>query len=297
MKQRVVVTGKSGQVVSAMHEALAGSQDFELICLGRPEVDFGDLAGIEEKIEVLKPHFVVNAAAHTAVDKAEDEPDLAMRVNADAAGAVARGAARVKAPIIQISTDYVFDGTKAAPYVEDDAVGPIGAYGRSKLAGERAVADANPDHLILRTSWVYSSFGANFVKTMLRYGAERDVMKVVNDQHGNPTAAHDVAAGILAIITQLRSGNRSSLGEVFHFSGQGDTTWFGFAEEIFAQSGRLGGPEPTVEPIASDAFPTKAKRPANSRLDCTKFQAQFGYRIPDWRVSLDVVLRQLLKVN
>ncbi|MGL4489555.1 MAG: dTDP-4-dehydrorhamnose reductase [Rhizobiaceae bacterium] len=294
-RKRALVTGKAGQVVNAINVALAGSQDFELVLLGRPEVDFAHADGIAAKVAALKPDYVVNAAAYTAVDKAEDEPDLAMQVNAMAAGAVAQGAAIAGAPVIQISTDYVFDGTKDAPYNEGDAVGPIGSYGRSKLAGEQAVAHANSDHVIMRTSWVYSSFGANFVKTMLRYGAERDVMKVVSDQHGNPTAAHDIAHGILAMIHQLESGNRSSLGHVFHFAGKGDTTWFGFAEGIFEESASLGGPHVRVEAIATSEFPTKAKRPANSRLDCRKFEAQFGYKIADWRTSLRHVLGQLIE--
>ncbi len=293
MRAKILFTGKTGQVVSAFQAALSGSQEFDLICLGRPEVDFDSLAGIEEKIADARPDFVVNAAAYTAVDKAEDEPDVAMRVNSDAAGAVARGAARAGAAVIQISTDYVFDGAKEGAYLEHDKVGPVSAYGRSKLAGERVVAVANPAHIIMRTSWVYSPYGANFVKTMLRYGAERDVMRVVNDQHGNPTAAHDIVYGILAVIRQLQSGNRSSLGEVFHFAGQGDTTWFEFAKAIFDESAKLGGPNPRVEPIASSEFVTKAKRPANSRLDCTKFQAQFDYEIAEWRTSLRAVLKKL----
>lgn len=294
MRKRILITGKSGQVVRAFQAALSGSQAFEFVCLGRPEIDFFETSAIEAQIELSRPDYVINAAAYTAVDKAEDEPDLAMKVNADAAGAVARGAASAGAPVIQISSDYVFDGTKTGSYREDDLVKPIGVYGQSKLAGELAVAAAHPAHIILRTSWVYSPYGANFVKTMLRYGAERAVMKVVNDQHGNPTAAHDIVNGILAMIRQLDGGDHSALGEIFHFAGQGDTTWFGFAEAIFATSARMGGPGPRVEAISSAEFPTKAKRPANSRLDCSKFQAQFGYTISDWHTSLRLVLGQLI---
>lgn len=295
MRKRVVVTGKSGQVVSALKAVLEQSTEFELICLGRPELDFENLDGIEALIEAARPDYVVNAAAYTAVDKAEDEPEGAIRVNAEAAGAVARGAAKVSAPVIQISTDYVFDGSKDSAYHEDDRVGPIGSYGRSKLFGEEAVAAANPRHIIMRTSWVYSPYGANFVKTMLRYGAERDVMKVVNDQHGNPTSAHDIAHGVVAVLRQLERGDHSSLGQIFHFAGQGDTTWFGFAQAIFEHSAGLGGPTPSVEPIKSGEFVTKAKRPVNSRLNCTKFQEQFDFAIPQWPISLRTVLTQLLK--
>jgi dTDP-4-dehydrorhamnose reductase len=294
LRTRLLVTGKAGQVVSSIKAALDARDEFELVCLGRPEVDFDRPDEVEALVAAVRPDFVINAAAYTAVDKAEDEPDAATRVNGDAAGAVARGAAKAGASVIQISTDYVFDGTKDGPYVEDDAVGPIGAYGQSKLAGERAVMAATPDHIILRTSWVYSPFGANFVKTMLRYGAERPVMKVVSDQHGNPTAAHDIADGILAMIRNLQSGDSSSLGNVFHFAGQGDTTWFGFAEAIFIESAQLGGPSPKVEAIASGEFVTKAKRPANSRLDCGKFEAQFGYKIAPWRASLSKVVKSLV---
>jgi dTDP-4-dehydrorhamnose reductase len=294
LRKRLLVTGKAGQVVSSIKAGLDVRDEFELVCLGRPEIDFDRPDEVEALVAAARPDFVINAAAYTAVDKAEDEPDAATRVNGDAAGAVARGAAKAGAPVIQISTDYVFDGTKDGPYVEDDAVGPIGAYGQSKLAGERAVMAATPDHIILRTSWVYSPFGANFVKTMLRYGAERSVMKVVSDQHGNPTAAHDIADGILAMIRNLQSGDRSSLGNVFHFAGQGDTTWFGFAEAIFVESAQLGGPSPKVEAIASGEFATKARRPANSRLDCGKFEAQFGYKIAPWRDSLSKVVKSLV---
>jgi dTDP-4-dehydrorhamnose reductase len=294
LRKRVVVTGKSGQVVSALQAVLEQSTEFELICLGRPELEFENLDGIEAQIVAARPDYVVNAAAYTAVDKAEDEAELAIRVNAEAAGAVARGAAKVGAPVIQISTDYVFDGSKDGAYNEGDIVGPIGSYGRSKLLGEKEVAAANPHHIIIRTSWVYSPYGANFVKTMLRYGAERDVMKVVDDQHGNPTSAHDIADGIVAAMRQMAHGEHSGLGQIYHFAGQGDTTWFNFAQAIFDESAMLGGPKPVVEPIKSGEFATKAKRPENSRLNCAKFQAQFAHTIPAWRTSLHAVMKQLL---
>ncbi len=294
MRKRVVVTGKSGQVVRALQAVLARSTEFELICLGRPELDFENLDSVEAKIAAAGPHYVVNAAAYTAVDKAEDEPDVAIRVNCQAAGAVALGAAKIGAPIIQVSTDYVFDGAKDGAYLEDDAVRPIGSYGRSKLLGEQAVAAANQRHIIMRTSWVYSPYGANFVKTMLRYGAERGVMKVVDDQHGNPTSAHDIANGIVAVLRQFERHDHSAFGKIFHFAGQGDTTWFHFAEAIFEESALLGGPNASVLPISIEEFVTKAKRPANSRLNCAKFQEQFDVEIPQWRSSLRAVLTQLL---
>jgi dTDP-4-dehydrorhamnose reductase len=293
-KKRILITGKTGQIACTMQEALAGNSEFDLICLGRPEVDFIDANGIETLIETLRPHFVVNAAAYTAVDRAEDEPELALQINAHAAAAVARGAAKVGAPVFQISTDYVFDGSLMRPYREDDAVDPINEYGRSKLAGERTVAAAHVQHIILRTSWIYSPYGANFVKTMLKYGAEQDVLKVVNDQYGNPTAAHEIVKGLMAIICQLKGGDGSALGQTFHFAGHGDTTWCGFAEAIFELSAKLGGPRVHIEAITSSEFPTKAKRPANSRLDCTKFQKQFNYHTPYWQSALRVVLKRLI---
>jgi dTDP-4-dehydrorhamnose reductase len=230
---------------------------------------------------------IVNAAAHTAVDQAEAEPELAERINGAGAGAIAAAAARLGVPVIQLSTDYVFDGAKPAPYVESDAVGPVGAYGRSKLAGERAVAAANPDHVILRTAWVYAPQGKNFVRTMLRLAASRPELSVVADQHGCPSYAPDIADAVIAVARRLRSEpDNPALRGVFHLSGTGHTDWASFAAAIFAASAHRGGPSAKVRRIATMDYPTPAKRPANSRLDCGKLKAAYGIAMPPWRDAL-----------
>jgi dTDP-4-dehydrorhamnose reductase len=289
MVKKVLITGKNGQVVSALRTL--SNPNFELICVSRPELDLQNLDNFDTIITAIKPDFIINAAAYTFVDKAEDEPELAFKINGLSAGIIAKSAAKIGVPIIHISTDYVFDGQKPTTYNERDRVNPMNVYGASKLLGETKVQNNNLNHIILRTSWVYSPFGSNFVKTMLKYGAEREVLKVVNDQFGNPTSAFEIANAMFAILEQLSSGNLSSLGETFHFSGNTDTSWCGFAQEIFKQSQQLGGPNPIIEPISSDAFPTKVKRPKNSRLDCTKFEKQFNFQ----RDSLDTSLGKIIK--
>jgi dTDP-4-dehydrorhamnose reductase len=236
---------------------------------------------------------VVNAAAYTVVDQAEDEPDVAHAVNALSAGEIARAAAGAALPVIQISTDYVFDGTKTSPYVETDATGPKGAYGASKLAGEHGVAAANARHIIMRTAWVYSPFGKNFVRTMLKLAETRDELRVVGDQQGNPTSAHDIADAVLAVTAHIEAGGFDAWG-VFHFAGTGDTHWAGFAEEVFRQSAALGGPSALVTPITTAEYPTKATRPANSRLDCSRSAKVFGHSAPQWPDSLARVIARLL---
>ncbi len=284
---RLVVTGLTGQVVSALVERGADDADLVVLPLGRPQLDLANPSDVETVLRALKPDAVVSAAAYTAVDKAETETDLAMQVNGAGAGAVAAAAAALGVPVVHLSTDYVFDGAKPAPYVETDPVAPVSAYGRSKLAGEQAVAAAQPDHAILRTSWVYAAEGKNFVRTMLRLAADRPEVSVVADQQGAPSYAPDIAAAVVQIVRNLiAEPARRDLRGVFHMSGGGETTWAGFAEEIFRQSAARGGPSAAVRPITTADYPTPAARPANSRLDCTKLKAAHAVALPGWREAL-----------
>ena len=278
---RILVTGRTGQLAASLAEVAAERPDVELIFLGRPEFDMENTASIGEQIDARRPDLVINAAAYTVVDKAETEPERAFAINRDGAAAAARAADRLGALFIHISTDYVFDGQKAEPYVEMDETGPLNVYGRSKLEGERAVLDEHPQALILRTSWVFSPFGSNFLKTMLKVGAERPVLRVVSDQIGNPTSAPDLAAAILEISPALRSGP----GGLYHLTGEGSTSWHGFADFIFQESAGRGGPSPTLEAICSFDYKTAAARPANSRLDCTAFASRFGVKLRPWTES------------
>ncbi|UHD47690.1 dTDP-4-dehydrorhamnose reductase [Aureimonas altamirensis] len=281
---KLLVTGRDGQVAQAL--LTRQTDDLQIEALGRPTLDLTDPSSIHRAIAAFRPDVIVNAAAYTAVDKAESEEETAFAVNATGAGNVAAAAAAAGLPIIHISTDYVFPGDKATPYVETDPTGPQGAYGRSKLAGEAAVAAANPRHVILRTAWVYGPYGNNFLKTMLRLAETRDTLRVVADQHGTPTFAPDIAEGILAVAERLVSDAKAPAG-VFHMVSAGETTWAGFAEEIFRQSAALGGAAATVEPIGTSEYPTPARRPANSRLDTNLFIRTFGYRLPKWQSGIE----------
>jgi dTDP-4-dehydrorhamnose reductase len=289
---RLVVTGRDGQVAASLLEAGQAAAGVEVIAIGRPQLDLARPDTVIEAIAAAKPDIVVSAAAYTAVDQAEDEPDLAFAVNAVGAGKVAQAASRLGVPVIHLSTDYVFDGTKDAAYVETDATAPRSVYGASKLAGEQAVASANPHHLILRTAWVYSPFGKNFVKTMLRLAADRDEIAVVADQWGNPTSALDIADAILHAAARLHEGAGTS--GIYHLAGTGEANWSGFARHILDTSRVLGGPWARVRDIATMDYPTKARRPANSRLSSAKFAEAFGWNAPDWRQSTEAVVRRLL---
>lgn len=292
---RILVTGREGQVVSALAEEAAGF-GHEIVRLGRPDFDLARPDGMRAALEKHRPDIVVSAAAYTAVDQAETEPELAMAVNGTAPGVIAGAAAEFGLPIVHLSTDYVFDGLKPTPYLETDPTGPQGAYGRTKLAGEAAVAAANPRHVILRTAWVYAHGGKNFVRTMLRLAADRPELRVVSDQLGCPTYATDLARAILALAGQLPARPAGDAGYgVFHASGTGDTSWAGFASAIFALSAAQGGPAARVIPIATADYPTPARRPANSRLDCNKLHAIYGLRQPHWHDGLQRCLAQLVE--
>ncbi|NMN03197.1 MULTISPECIES: dTDP-4-dehydrorhamnose reductase [unclassified Novosphingobium] len=292
---RIAVTGRSGQVVTSLIErgAVAGH---EIVPLGRPELDLGDPDSVHHTIAACAPDLVVSAAAYTAVDKAESEPELAFAVNAQGAGAVARAAAACNAPVIHLSTDYVFDGLLGRPYAEGDPTGPTGVYGASKLAGETAVLDGHPGQAtVLRVAWVYSPFGGNFVKTMLRLAADRDEIGVVADQIGNPTSALDIADGVLTVADNLVRRADPGLRGVFHMTAAGEASWAEFAEAIFAASPPLDGPQARVRPIATQDYPTPARRPANSRLDSRLLAQVHGVALPSWRDSMNTVVGRLLR--
>ncbi|WP_421402701.1 dTDP-4-dehydrorhamnose reductase [Agrobacterium fabrum] len=288
---RLAVTGKNGQVVSALL-ALA-SDELEIVALGRPEVDLAQPETVLRALREAKPDVVVSAAAYTAVDNAESEPDLAFAVNRDGAGAVARAAMELGVPLIHLSTDYVFDGTKTTAYVETDLTGPTSVYGRSKLEGEKAVAENTPNHAILRTAWVYSEYGNNFVKTMLRLGESRDEINVVADQLGCPTSANDIAVAIIEIARRLSDDLSVRLRGIFHLSGTGETNWANFATQIFKFSAEDGGKSIIVNNITTAQYPTPARRPANSRLDCSKLEEVYGIKLPTWQTSTRAVVTAL----
>jgi dTDP-4-dehydrorhamnose reductase len=295
---RVLVTGTQGQVARALlahdGEALAGGR-VAVRALGRPDLDLADAACVERALAGAACDVIVNAAAYTAVDRAEGEPDLALAVNGAGAGAVARAAALLGVPVIQLSTDYVFSGDLDRPYREDDPTGPVGAYGRSKLAGEIAVARAGPDHAILRTAWVHGPHGHNFVRTMLRLAATRDEVRVVADQWGAPTPAGAIAQGVLAVAANLlaRPGEAALRG-VFHMTSAPAVTWADFARAVFAASAARGGPTARVVDIATSDYPTPARRPANSRLACERLARAHGVVLPDWRTMLGPCVAAIL---
>jgi dTDP-4-dehydrorhamnose reductase len=290
---KVLVTGRQGQLVQSLIERAAGRPGIEIVAAGRPELDLEKPGSAAEAVRSVAPEVVINAAAFTAVDHAEDEPERAMRVNDEAAGELAAAAKAAGAPIVQISTDYVFDGLAPRPYSEDARPDPLGAYGRSKLAGEERVRRENPEHLILRTAWVYSPFGSNFVKTMMRLAETRDTVTVVADQQGNPTSALDLADALLAVLRLWKQGSRAGQGRTYHLAGTGSASWFSFAEAIFEECRALGLPAARVQPIRTKDWPTNAVRPANSRLDSSRFQRDFDFAMPDWQRSLAEVVRRI----
>ena len=291
---RVFVVGAEGQIARSLREAALAEPDIVLGHSTRPEVDLTRAETILPAMEAFRPHLVVNAAAYTAVDRAESEPDRAFVINRDGAGAVAVAAARLGAPIVHLSTDYVFDGGKPTPYLETDTTGPLSVYGRSKLAGEQAVAAAAPRHIILRTSWVYAPFGGNFVRTMLRLASTQERLRVVDDQIGCPTYAPDIAAAILSIACRTSSeGWRGRHAGVTHLAGPDAMSWCGFARLIVAEAARHGGRCVPVDAIATADFPTAARRPANSRLATGRLEALFGVRMPPLQTSLAGCLTRL----
>lgn len=280
---KLLVVGREGQVARAL---VAAGGD-AVAAIGRPELDLERPETFASALDAHGPDVAAIVGAYTAVDQAEREPDIAMRVNADGAAAFAAACALRGTPVVYVSTDYVFDGRKPAPYVETDPVDPQTAYGRSKAAGEAAIAAVQPRHAILRTAWVYDATGKNFVRTMLRLAKTRERVGVVADQWGAPTFAPHIADGVLAVARGLAAGGEAG---VFHMSAADHCTWADFAEAIFAGARARGGPAAAVERLTTDQYPTPARRPPNSRLDCAKIAAAYGVRLPTWRAGLDVCL-------
>jgi dTDP-4-dehydrorhamnose reductase len=286
MAQRIFIAGEHGQVAQALGRAYKLRGD-HVALVGRSNISITDQPHLLSAVMAFSPDVVINAAGYTAVDKAEDDKDAAFAVNRDGAGFVAAAAEAADAPIIHLSTDYVFDGKKQTPYLETDATNPLGVYGQSKLAGEIAVARAN-NYVILRASWVCSPIGHNFVRTILRLARDRDEVAVVDDQWGAPTFAFDLAAAIMSIGDKLALVNgRSQFSGIYHASSAGETTWCRFAREIMIRSAAKGGPACRVRAIASSEYPTRAKRPQNSRFDCSKLKRVFGLSLPRWQTSLE----------
>jgi dTDP-4-dehydrorhamnose reductase len=285
----VLVFGRTGQVATELARRIPAWA--APVFLGRDAADLADPAACAAAVAAQRPALVINAAAWTAVDRAEAEEAAATVVNGDAPAAMARAAAAVGAPLLHVSTDYVFDGGGTRPWRPDDPVGPLGAYGRSKLAGEVGVRAAGGAHLILRTSWVFAGHGANFLRTMLRLSATRDSLRVVADQHGGPTPAGAIADALWtagAAFIAADDAGRAALTGTEHFSGAPDTTWADFARAIFAAAGR----SVAVTDIATADYPTPATRPPNSRLDCSGLEARFGIGRPDWRAGIAEALAE-----
>jgi dTDP-4-dehydrorhamnose reductase len=281
----IAIAGSTGQVALALMRQAAGRQ-ITASAFGRPRLDLASAASIEAFLDGARPDIVINAAAYTAVDKAESEPQVAHAINAEGPAVLAAGCAKRSIPLIHISTDYVFDGTKTSPYIEDDAIAPLGVYGRSKADGEEAVRRLNPQHVIVRTSWVYGPDGANFLKTMLRLAAERDEVGVVGDQHGAPTRADDLAAALLDVSDSLLKSPAVDRWGTYHLAGGGQTTWHGFAAKIFQHTAAQGLKTPRLKQIATADYPTPARRPAYSVLDQAKIGKSFGVKMPNWSDSL-----------
>lgn len=289
---RVAVTGKSGQVAQAIRER-AGAKTI-VVPIGRPELDLAEEGPCLDVLRTAEPDVIVSAAAYTAVDKAESEPDLAYAVNSRGAERVAVAAHALGVPLIHLSTDYVFDGRKEAPWTETDPVGPLSVYGASKLAGENAVLQRARNSAVLRVAWVYSPYGSNFAKTMMRLAETNSEVRVVADQIGAPTSALDIADGVLAVARNLvQNPQRTDLRGLFHMGAKGVTSWAGFAAAIFASLERRGGRSVVARQITTAEYPTAARRPQNSRLDSRKLAAAHGVALPAWQDSLERVLDQL----
>lgn len=290
---RIVVTGQQGQIVRSIAER-APASNVEVIAVGRPLLDLEEPDSVAAALARARPDVIVSAAAYTAVDLAEQDAGRAFAINAAGAGAVARAAAALEVPVIHLSTDYVFDGKKGKPYLETDATGPLSVYGASKLEGERQVAQAGANHVILRAAWVYSPFGSNFVRTMLRLAQSRDEISVVADQFSRPTSALDIADAVLAIARRLAADPDPSIRGRFHLSAEGEASWADFASAIFAILSERTGRTVRVRPIPTSDYPTPARRPADSRLDTGKLKTHHGIILPDWRSSTRIVVDRLL---
>lgn len=290
----ILLFGAGGQLGTEL-KLLADAQGTALAALARTDVDIADPASVRAAIDRVRPSVLVNAAAWTRVDAAEAEPDAAFRANEEGPRQLALAARNAGIPLIHISTDYVFDGAKAWAYREDDPIAPLGVYGRSKAAGEAAIREALPAHVIIRTSWVYGAHGANIVKTALRLARERDELRFVADQLGCPTATADLARAVLAAATDAVSAEPHF--GTYHFAGSGVTSWHGFVSHLVDVQARFTGRAPPVTPITTADFPTPARRPANSELDSTLFTRTFGVTAEPWRIASEKVVAQLCGVS
>lgn len=289
---RLLLTGANGQVGWALQRALAPLG--ELLALDRGQLDLADPDGLRQRVRAIAPNVIVNAAAYTAVDRAESEPEAARAINAIAPGVLAEEASRLDAILVHYSTDYVFDGTKPGPYVETDPTNPLSVYGRTKLDGERAIGASGCRHLTLRTSWVYGARGQNFLLTMLRLARERRSLRVVDDQVGAPTWSREIAQATAALLARPELARPGADG-LYHLTAGGATSWCGFARAIFAspEMARLGVTPPSVEAIPSSEYPLPARRPANSRLDCTRLERRAGIRLAAWDAALERCLAEV----
>lgn len=296
-KGPILVFGANGQL-GCETLARARSRGIDAVGLPRAEGDITNQGAVIEAIEKVRPRLVLNAAAYTAVDKAESEPEVAHNVNASGAENIALAAARFGLPIIHISTDYVFDGSKSGAYVESDPVAPLGVYGATKAEGEERVRKVNEHQIILRTSWVFGPYRANFLKTMLRLAKERDVLKIVADQYGCPTSTADISEAIFAVDAFLtNSSNSRAPWGTYHFAGTGVTSWHGFACAIIEAQAALSGRKPLVEPITTQDYPTPARRPANSELDSSRFADVFNYRADGWKTRARDAVQQIFSTE
>jgi dTDP-4-dehydrorhamnose reductase len=298
---RILLTGVTGQLGGELLKTL--SPLGEVVAPTRDETDLAKAASVRETIRALRPRWIVNPAAYTAVDKAESEPDLAYAINAEAVRVMGEEARTLSAGVIHFSTDYVFDGSGTAPYGETDLTSPISVYGASKLAGENALMESGAGHMIFRTSWVYGPRGKNFLLTILKLARERETLRIVADQHGAPTWARDLARMTARVVTQCEVEARGrdlamllgEIGGVYHAAGAGETTWHGFATQAvrLLQKAEPNTRFAKIEAITSAEYPTPAKRPTNSRLNCGKLRERFGWKMMDWRDSLSEVLAEL----
>ncbi|EGR3970394.1 dTDP-4-dehydrorhamnose reductase [Vibrio cholerae] len=285
---RILVTGSRGQVGHCLVQKLSIMKEVVFLAVDRDQLDITHPAQVDAVVNEFKPNIIINAAAHTAVDRAEQEIELSYAINRDGPHYLAQASQKVGASILHISTDYVFSGDKPNPYLETDPTAPQGVYGESKLAGEIAVAQACPRHIILRTAWVFGEHGNNFVKTMLRLAQSRDELSIVGDQFGGPTYAGDVADALISMVQYIEQGSKPKWG-VYHFSGMPYSSWYDFASAIFqaAEQYKVLVKQPLLSSIPTSAYPTPAKRPANSRLDCSKLETQFGIKPSDWQSALN----------
>jgi dTDP-4-dehydrorhamnose reductase len=288
----ILIAGKNGQLARCLRE-LAMRRGLPVVAVGRPDLDLENEASIDRVMAAVEPSAVVNAAAYTAVDRAEAESASAFRINCDGAAQLADAAEQRGIPFIHISTDYVFDGSKRLPYREDDIPAPLNVYGSSKLAGELAVLEVSPCAAVIRTSWIYSPYGNNFVRTMQRLSETQPLVRVVDDQRGTPTSALDLAAAILQIVQRLQSVEGCDNAGIYHLAGEGEATWHEFAAAIFADLARRGRFVPPLEPITTEQYPTPARRPQNSCLDSSKAERAFGVRLAPWRAALEACLDQM----